>query len=181
LILESVAANRRMFPYNPATDDELYDYFLRNLVYTTYPLVEPIMLENPFKSEGVYRMVKGAKNWRALDGVRHFPAGKLHLMSGEKDSFVPLAIQQAFWQAVPSASRASFIVLKNTEHKLPEIYPALTAAWILEIAKDNPDIGVGRVFDGDPIKGEARSGSIVIPLQKESFCETILRKAFRPF
>ena len=44
-----IAQTRILFHFNPATDDELYDFFLRNLAYATYPSAEPIVLENPFK------------------------------------------------------------------------------------------------------------------------------------
>ncbi|MGZ3723783.1 MAG: alpha/beta fold hydrolase [Bdellovibrionales bacterium] len=180
-ILQSIAATRQMFPFNPASDEELYDYFLRQLVYTTYPMQEPIMLENPYKTEGVFRMVKGAKTWRAADAIANLPAGKLHLMAGAKDPFVQLPWLQNFWQALPVADRASFIIYRDTEHKLPEIRPDFTAAWVNEIINNNPAIKGGLVFDGDPVAGVATSGSIVIPLHKESACETILRKVFRSF
>src|SRR5262249_46953286 len=47
-IRQQIQLNRFQFPLNPATDDELYDYFLRTLVTTQYPLLEPIMLSNPY-------------------------------------------------------------------------------------------------------------------------------------
>jgi pimeloyl-ACP methyl ester carboxylesterase len=179
-INQAIAATRISFPYNPATDDELYDYFLRQLVYTTYPVLEPIMLENPYKTEGVYRMVKGAKNWRAMDDLAKFPAGKIHLMSGTADQFVSLTSQQAFWQALPMQARASMIVVQNAQHKIPEDHPDFTAAWMMQIVNGNADISSGRIFNGDTVKGTATSGSIVIPLGKEISCDYLLRKSRKP-
>ena len=181
MINQAIAANRQTVPFNPATDEELYDFFLKQIVYWTYPAAEPIMLENPYKTEGVYRMVKGAKNWSAMNSISRLPPGKLHLMVGQKDPLVTLPMQQNFWQALPQETRASFLVIRDTEHKLPEIRPDYTAGWIHEILIDNPAISSGLVFDGDPVKGEARSGSVVIPMHKEGLCETFLRKVFRPF
>lgn len=174
-IKQNIAAVRIAFPYNPATDDELYDFFLRQLVYSLYPTVEPIMRENPFKTEGVFRMVKGAKNWRALDNVHRFPPGKLHLLSAVNDVFVSLSSQQSFWQALPASVRASYLVLRLTGHKIPEERPDITAVWIMKIINGEKAISEGRVFDGDPAKGTATSGSIVIPL-KEFTCDSRLLK-----
>ncbi len=46
-IKEQVALTRLQFPLNPYSDDAIYDYFLKQICFTTYPLVEPIVLENP--------------------------------------------------------------------------------------------------------------------------------------
>lgn len=174
-IKQNIAAIRIAYPYNPATDDELYDYFLRQLVYSSYPMVEPIMLENPFKTEGVFRMVKGAKYWRALDNVNKFPTGKLHLMSAVNDIFVSLSSQQNFWKALPASARASHLILRLTGHKIPEERPDITAVWMMKIINGDKAISGGRVFDGDPVKGTATSGSIIIPL-KEFTCDSRLLK-----
>ncbi len=40
------------------SDDDLYDLFLHQIVYATYPQAEPIVLENPFKLEATYRLVQ---------------------------------------------------------------------------------------------------------------------------
>lgn len=63
-IKNQVAYTRVMQPWNPYSDDELYDYFLRNIIYGTYPSAEPIVLENPYKLEAT-RMVQGIRQFRA--------------------------------------------------------------------------------------------------------------------
>lgn len=176
---------RQTNPYNPATDEELYAYFLRTLVYTTYPMAEPIMLENPYKTEGVYRMVLGSKDWRALDIVKKLPAGKMHIMAGQDDPYVKLPWLQSFWAAIPERAQASFLLMHDTQHKLPEERPDFTAAWIMEIVKNNPNLNRGLIFDGNPDAGWARNGDITIPLKEKktlspfgAFCDLILRNPF---
>jgi pimeloyl-ACP methyl ester carboxylesterase len=179
-IKQQIQANRMMFPLNPASDDELYDYFLHVLVQTQYPMLEPIMLTNPFKIEGVYRMAKGSKTFDAAKLVALFPAGKLHLVTGENDPFVTLVEQSAFWQAVPKWARGSWIIIKDTSHKPPEERPDYMAGWTHEIINNNQVSG-GREFTGEPAKGTATAGSVTIPMPKASACETLLRRIFRPF
>jgi len=166
---------RQMQPWNTSTDDELYDFYLRQLVFTTYPSAEPVVLENPYKLEAVYRMVKGAKDFKAVDIATKLPKGKLHLMSGEFDPYVSVDWQRSFWADVPEKTRASFIVFRDTSHKLPQERPDFTAAWLLQIVRNNPDLQKGLTFDGDPVAGTAKSGDITIPMHQESFRGYILR------
>lgn len=42
-IKAQIWATRQMFPFNKASDDELYQYFLRQIVYSTYPQAEPVV------------------------------------------------------------------------------------------------------------------------------------------
>ena len=163
-IRQQVAITRAANPLNPYSDDQLYDFFLRQLVYTTYPILEPIMLENPYKTEGVYRMVKGAKNWHAANVVKNLPAGKLHVMAGSQDPYVSLDSQKQFWNSVAPNVRQSFIIVSQTQHELPKDRPDYTAAWVLQVVDNNPELNKGLTFDGDPLKFTATSGSVVIPL-----------------
>lgn len=179
-IRKMIQWTRKMFPFNPHTDEELYDYWLRVLIYNTYPAAEPIILENPYKMEAIFRMVKGAKDWRALDIAKKLPKGKLHLLAGQEDPFVRLPWLETFWQAVPESARASFLILMNTTHKLPQDRPEIVAAWMMHILMDNPYLNRGLTFEGHPYTKKAKSGDITLPLDKVNFCEFTLRALFRP-
>ncbi len=72
---------RRMRPNH----EQLYNYFLKVLVYTTYPLAEPSVLENSYKLEAVYRLAQGIRKLKASDLIPHFPNHKIHLMISGKD------------------------------------------------------------------------------------------------
>jgi pimeloyl-ACP methyl ester carboxylesterase len=164
-IQKMIRLTRSSFPSNPASDDDLYDYFLKILVYTTYPSAEPIIYENPFKIEALFRMVKGVKNWRAADSAALLPRGKLHLMAGATDPYVKLPWLKEYWESLPTATaRASFVVFELTPHKLPEERPEFSAQWIMHVLRGNQHLNKGLTFIADPIKGEARSGDIVIPM-----------------
>lgn len=126
-----VAVARLYFPFNPATNDQLYDYYLRQICYTTYPLVEPIVLENPLKLEAVFRMTQGIRKFRAIEEVDRFAAKTVHLVIAEKDEYIPREVLTKFWDKVPEAARASLTILKDSKHKIPEVKP-LEASNIIE-------------------------------------------------
>ena len=50
-IKQQISVTRMQFPFNPYSDEQLYDYFLRQICFSTYPSLEPIVLENPYKLE----------------------------------------------------------------------------------------------------------------------------------
>lgn len=161
-----VAQHKTLYPFDPRNDDELYDHYLRVWIYQTYPVAEPILMENPFKLEAAFRMVQGIKNWNAFGNARRFPKGKIHLVAAVNDEHVKLERMNAFWNALPINVRQSFMKLDGSKHKIPELFPNELAAWVLQILKGNNDLKRGLTFDGDPVKGEARSGNILIPLTK---------------
>lgn len=132
-----VAIARMYFPYNPATNDQLYDYYLRQICFTTYPLVEPIVLENPLKLEAVFRMTQGIRKFKAIDETDRLPAKSVHLIIAEKDEYIPREVLTTFWDKMPNAAKASLTVLKNSKHKIPENKPVEAANMIEAILNGN--------------------------------------------
>jgi pimeloyl-ACP methyl ester carboxylesterase len=160
-----VTANRLAFPLNPASDDELYDFFLRQFIYQAYPALEPSVLENPFKLEGIFRMVQGIRKYDTLKDARALPPGSTHLLVADQDQYIQKEVHDRFWRAVPPAARASRIDISVTEHKIPEAIPAFAAAWTAEILRRRPELNQGRSFEGHAQEMTARSGSVSIPLR----------------
>jgi pimeloyl-ACP methyl ester carboxylesterase len=131
-IMAQIWATRQIYPANPAGDDELYDYFLHQIVYSTYPQSEPVVMQNPFILEGVFRMVQGIRKFRPLDLVDQMPA-HTYLMIAEYDQYIPRKVLNSFWDKVPAASKGGCVIIKNSEHKIPEAQPAMAAKWVYEI------------------------------------------------
>ncbi|MFN7453569.1 MAG: alpha/beta fold hydrolase [Pseudobdellovibrionaceae bacterium] len=129
-IKSQVWYTRKVYPFNPYSDDDLYDYFLRQIVYTTYPAAEPIVLENPFKLEATFRMVQGIRKWRADRDVPRLPKKSVHLLIAEKDQYIERSVLETFWDGVPAAQRGSKSILKGSEHKVPEAKPVEAARWV---------------------------------------------------
>lgn len=132
-IKQQITVTRSMFPYNPASNDELYDYFLKQIVYSSYPSLEPIVLENPIKLEGVFRLTQGIRKFSAIEHLDRLPNKSVYLVIAEKDQYIPAGILDAFWDKIPERARIEKILVKYSEHKIPEAVPAQAAELIKNI------------------------------------------------
>lgn len=179
IIRQSIAWTRANFPMNPMSDDELYDFYLRYLIFTTYPMAEPIVLENQYKLEAIFRMVQGARRFSAKSIAAEIGHANVHIVGAIDDAFVIDSELQDFWNALDGAG-LSYLRVTSTGHKIPTERPELMAGWMKEILNKNPDLYKGLEFLGDAVKGEARSGNVTIPLSKVGFCETVLRNVLGP-
>ncbi|MEN0058964.1 MAG: alpha/beta hydrolase, partial [Bdellovibrio sp.] len=153
--------------FHQYTDDELYDFYLRQIVYATYPQAEPIVLENPFKLEATFRLVQGVRKARPVDWTASLPKKSLHLMVAGMDQYIGADVLEEYWSAVPVEARASRLTVKGSEHKMVEFVPKFTSAWVYEILKGNEKLFQGRSFDGYPFHGEVRDGDEEIKVGRE--------------
>jgi pimeloyl-ACP methyl ester carboxylesterase len=162
-IMAQIWATRQIFPFNKMTDDELYDYYLHQIVYATYPQAEPVVLKNPFILEGVYRMVQGIRKFRPIDFADQLKV-PTHLMVAQQDQYIPAGVLSDYWDKVPASSKQSRLFVNGSEHKIPEAVPNFAASWIYQIIKGNQLLTQGTDFQGYPFKGEARSAKDTIRL-----------------
>lgn len=130
LILDQIAQTRVMFPNNTATDKELANYFIRQFVYQTYPIFEPSVLENPYKLEGIVKLVQGITPYRPIDDAVTLPAGTVHMMIGASDEYVKKPVYDDFWKAVNPAAKCSYVSVQDSKHKITSIFPYYSAMWI---------------------------------------------------
>lgn len=162
IIRAQVSSTRLSFPFNPATDDELYDYFLRQFIYTTYPANEPVVLENPFKLEAIFRMVQGIRLFKANEIAKDLPLNSVHLILANQDQYIPKPVMDRFWNALPKSVRSSRIDISFSEHKIPEAIPNYSAAWITTVIKD----GLRGEYQGTSYAFRAQSESKVVDLPR---------------
>lgn len=171
-----IRLHRLLFPWDETSDETLYVAYLEQLVRTTYPQAEPVILENIFKIEGVVAMVKGSKDFRASDLVDRLPLRKIHVIGGERDEHVKLRDLNAFVDAIRSGPLASFMIFKWTRHKLPELVPKFLAATTAKLMTPPAEYTEGRTFYGDPLSGEFHSGDEGHLLtSKGNFCDRWLQ------
>lgn len=167
-IRSQIWLTRQTNPFNMASDDQLYDFFLHQIVYTTYPTAEPIVLENIFKLEGVYRLVQGIRKFKATDVLEQLPQHTMHMMIAGSDQYIPRNVLTTFWDRVPADVKQSVVVVNHSEHKMPEAVPRFTARWVFEILKGNPLLTGGRGFEADPFTGVVtyQGGQVRLPKEK---------------
>ena len=156
MIRLQIANTRLTFPLNPATDDELYDYFLRIMVYTTYPPAEPVVLEHPYKLEATYQLVRGSRKFLAKSYAHALPARKVHLMVARQDQYIDNSVHDVFWSQVHPEARASRIFIDGSEHKIPEAVPGFSAGWVRRIMSGDPAL-----LRGQSYLGTVRDGKVV--------------------
>lgn len=166
-IKAQIWVTRKMFPYNPYSDDDLYDHFLHQIVYATYPQAEPIVLENPFKLEATFRLVQGIRSARPMDTASTLPEASVHLMIARSDQYIKTSVLDEYWDVVPLASRASRIYINDSEHKMVEAVPVFTASWVYEILKGNKRLFQGKDFEGYPLTGEVKASDEKLKVGKE--------------
>lgn len=152
-IRKQIKQTRITFPLNPATDDELYDYFLKQMVYLTYPSAEPIILEHPWKLEAVFRMAQGIRKWNALGALDKMPNANFHLMIADEDQYVARETMDELWDLLPVEKRGSLMVIEETEHKVPEFAPNFAAAWVYKVLTSKELFHTGVEFTGSPYTG----------------------------
>ncbi len=132
-IKSQVKMTRMQYPYNPYSDDALYDYFLRQICYTTYPIVEPVVLENQYKLEAVFRLTQGIRKLKLSDEIVSLPKNSTFLFIAEKDQYIPRPVLEKFWNEIPETAKVEKIYIKNSEHKIPEAQPEQAAKAISKI------------------------------------------------
>ncbi|MGE0633069.1 MAG: alpha/beta fold hydrolase [Pseudobdellovibrionaceae bacterium] len=158
---------RKTNPMNPFSDDDLYDYYLRQIVYSTYPSAEPVILSHPYKLEGVYRLVQGVRKFLASEAVGSFPVKSVHLVLAARDQYIEPSVFSEFWNSVPAESRSSLLVINDSEHKIPQNVPDFSAGWVYNILMNHRLLNQGLDFIGDPKTGAVyQNGEKVIDLPK---------------
>lgn len=159
-----VRTHRLMFPLDRRSDDEIYDIYLKQLIFQTYPIYEPVVKEHPWRLDAIVHMVRGVRKLKAVDLVKDLAPGKVHLIVAGKDQYVPLQDHNEFWNALSPEQRVSRIDVQGSEHKLPEAVPQFMAGWLTLIANSDARLTNGREFQGSSNAHKAISDSIEITL-----------------
>ena len=145
-----VQQTRLLNPWNRASYDELYDYFLHMNIVTTYPIAEPVVLENAYKLEATFRMVQGIRKFLAKDISKFQPNVGVHLMIARRDQYIDNSVHDEFWETLQQGTQVSRLYIEHSEHKIPEAVPTFAANWVRQIVDKNPSICCGQTFVGNP-------------------------------
>jgi len=178
LIRLLISHYHRMFPMAVINEDELYDYFLRILVISSYHFSEPTILKwgawQPFAAS---ELIRGIRKLDAEGLAERLPKESLHLVIAGMDPYIPETTLMEFWNSVPKSARGSLLKIVGVEHKINESVGPFIAGWTNAIVLGNPMIRYGREFIGHPVKGEAKSreGGALVNLPATPICENLLR------
>lgn len=164
-INNKIKQTRILFPFNPYSNEELYAYFLRVLVYSTFPFAEPLyktsnQLENFYKMsmnylglmngfnpseifktnyhlEAVYRMSLGMTKFKVKNVIDNLPKDKMHMIFAGRDEYIN---RKEFLNLETEIIQNNFRWKSWTEirqalHKVPNQEPEILAKSILKILK----------------------------------------------
>ncbi len=134
------------------SDGQLYDYFLKTLVYTTYPAVEPSVLENLYKPEATYRLAQGMKDFDGFTITSFLRDHKVHFVTPTKDEYIGQDVFDKYWAALPEDAKSSRLIVPGGKHKLPEEQPSLSAEWVVRVIEDKSgQLSGGKVFNSEDL------------------------------
>jgi len=134
-IQQQIQIVRLWQPWVTATDEELYAHFLRLNVFTIFPLAEKSILSIPEKRESVFQLIQGVRKFNMNEASQKFSASSVHLVIAGLDQYIPRVALERFWQQLPSHSKSTKMVIRLSEHKLPESFPLFTASWIHQVIR----------------------------------------------
>jgi pimeloyl-ACP methyl ester carboxylesterase len=154
----AVRAQGALNPLNSLSDDEMYDYFLKIQILTTYPQAEPSILRFPGKIDGVFRLVQGVRRWRVESVLAALGSRPIHLVTADLDQYVPKLDFVNFWNRLPPQSRKSYLNVLFSEHKVPERYPFFLSRWIQKIVNRQKLAWSGKAYAGNPLSGLVSDG-----------------------
>lgn len=123
-------------PWVTATDDDLYAEYLKLNVYNMFPLSEPSILSHPDKRQAVFQLIQGIRKFNMAHASQHFPESSVHLVIAGLDQYIPRPVLERFWTQLPPDARSTKMVIRLSEHKLPEHFPRTTASWIHQVIQN---------------------------------------------
>ena len=186
MIRARVALLRKMYPLSPYSSpdyyDELYDYFLRDLVYTTYYISEPSIIRwGAMQMVGAYELIRGIRHIVSSDLVKTVPDHSIHLAIAGHDQYIPEKMLTDFWGTIPQEKRGSILKVVNVEHKLNESVGPLVANYVLSIVDGNWSKN-GAVLSVVPEEGAVKNAKSeeVAFLGKTEPCEVLLLRPSSP-
>ncbi|PWU16818.1 MAG: hypothetical protein C5B49_09975 [Bdellovibrio sp.] len=130
-LVKTFRENRKNMNFDFSTKEGLYNFYFKLIVYATYPLAEPEILEHPYKIEATYWRALGIRDTKMIDFASTLPKDSVHLMIAGNDQYIPRKVLlQGFWDRLPLEVKGSVVVINGSKHSSNEEAPLPTAAWI---------------------------------------------------
>ncbi len=183
LIRYLMGVYRRTYPLVPLDESELYDFFLRGLVLSTYHLSEPSILKwGLFQPYAASELARGVRMMAASDLVKRLNPRVLHLVIAGLDPYIQREVLIRFWESAPKEVRASLTVVEGIEHKANESVGPFLGGMVSELLAGHREMESGHMWLGIPEKGvlKSASSSVAYLLPKSAICESKLLRPGRP-
>jgi pimeloyl-ACP methyl ester carboxylesterase len=173
---------QQYFPAIPYSEEEIYDYVLRGLVYSTYQISEPSIRKWGFVQQmAASELIRGIRHMDYHDLIADLEHNSMHLVMAGHDAYVEEDQLREFWAAIPEEGKGSLLYIDGIEHKINESVGPFVADWALKLAKKGRATKGGAEYVGYPEQGIAKgfNGKRDIKLIKTKICEHhLLRPAY---
>lgn len=187
MIRAKVSMLRKMFPLSkysaPEYEDELYDFFLRDLVYTTYALSEPSILRwGALQLSGAFELIRGIRHINSAKMATKVPDRSIHLVIAGEDQYIPEKMLTDFWKTMPDSKQGSILKVHGVEHKLNESVGPMMAQYVLAVTEGLWSVS-GNSLSVTPEEGTVKNsrGEEFAQFDKMNPCEILLLRPSNPY
>lgn len=138
---------------NGVTDDQLYDYFVWLITFSSSASNEPTLLSlrpdvTYANLQAMFRKVQGVRKYPVAELIKQFPDGIYHFVQPERDQYISQAEMDDWWNLeVPKNVKGSRKIV-DSEHKVPMAEPRLLASLVLPLVGKAESSVVGRSILG---------------------------------
>ena len=132
---------------NPfANRDQVYETIFTTIVFSTYHLSEPKILDQPNKQEAVVKLALGM---RSFDIFKRYPTltnNSLVLVGGSEDNLVTQEVLTKVWTTIAKSMRSAYVVMLGLPHRTTTYDPVGSVNIIKEALKADGVLNNGRMF-----------------------------------
>ncbi len=165
--LSYLSVFEKLIPFIPETKDDLYNFFLRVQVFTTYSLMEQSLIADEPSPEvllkrldDIFKMVVGIRKLNLTSAISMLSSNMpIHLFIATADEYLhynpfyeylwiskPVLIQ--YWDSVPQTNQATLSLI-NSHHKMTEEFPNWIAKY-MEVLITTSNIPHGSQIKANP-------------------------------
>jgi pimeloyl-ACP methyl ester carboxylesterase len=172
-VQKQIQFTRLWQPWITESDDNLYSYFLRIHLFTLFPVFDKKILSHPEKRQSTYQLIEGIRKHNLKLASQYFPESSVHLVIAGYDEYIRPTLLEHFWNQLPEGSRSTKMILRLSEHKIPQNFPTSMASWIHQVLEKKD------LLEEETKKKEPLTDSI-INLQTQSFSYPIYHSHKNP-
>ncbi len=132
---------------NPFANREMvYETIFTTIVFSTYHLSEPKILDQPNKQEAVVQLALGMRSFDIFKRYSTLRKNSLVLVGGSEDNLVTQPVLTKVWTTIAKSMRSAYVVMLGLQHRTTTYDPVGSVNIIKEALKADGVLNNGRMF-----------------------------------
>jgi pimeloyl-ACP methyl ester carboxylesterase len=132
---------------NPFADRKMvYESIFTTIVFSTYHLSEPKILDQPNKQEAVVKLALGMRSFNIFDRYSTLRNNTVVLVGGSEDNLVTQAVLTKAWTSITKSMRSAYVVMLGLPHRTTTYDPVGSVNIIKEALRSDGVLNNGRMF-----------------------------------